>query len=76
MAEEKVISKARASGKTAESKASLTGEVYNPAPQVVEQARIKDWEAIARFAAQDLQGFWAQEAEQLEWYRKWDKVLD
>ena len=54
----------------------LEGEVFYPAPDVVSQARIKDWEAVARKASEDLEGFWAAEAEELEWYRKWDKVLD
>ncbi|MCS7011743.1 MAG: acetate--CoA ligase [Anaerolineales bacterium] len=55
---------------------SLHGEVYYPSPQVVEQARLKDWQALAEFAEQDLEGFWAREAEELEWFQKWEKVLD
>ncbi|MBI4788358.1 MAG: acetate--CoA ligase [Chloroflexi bacterium] len=57
-------------------KNGLTGEVYYPSPDVIAQARLQDWEATAEFAAQDLAGFWAQEAEELEWYQKWDTVLD
>ena len=30
----------------------------------------------ARFAAEDLEGFWAGEASELEWFRPWDQVLD
>lgn len=54
----------------------LQGEVYYPSPQVIEQARLKDWEALAEFAERDLEGFWAREAEELEWFQKWEKVLD
>src|SRR5512135_368951 len=54
----------------------LEGEVFYPSAEVVAQARVKDWDAIARRASEDLEGFWAAEAEELEWYRKWDKVLD
>jgi acetyl-CoA synthetase len=54
----------------------LSGEVYYPSEQVVSQARVKDWDAMAAFAARDLEGFWAKEAEELEWYQKWTKVLD
>ncbi len=57
-------------------KQQLEGEVFAPIPDVVAQARVKDWEQIARRAQDDLEGFWAAEAEELEWYRKWDKVLD
>ena len=28
------------------------------------------------FALKDLEGFWAERAEELEWFEKWDKVLD
>ena len=57
-------------------KPQLEGEVFYPSPEVVAQARVKDWDALAARAAEDLEGFWGAEAEELEWYRKWDKVLD
>ncbi|MBM4423822.1 MAG: acetate--CoA ligase [Chloroflexi bacterium] len=57
-------------------KTQLEGEVYHPSAEVVAQAHIKDWEAIAEHARNDLQGFWAECADELEWYQKWDKVLD
>jgi len=55
---------------------NLSGEVYYPSADVVAQARLKDWDATAAFAAKDLEGFWGKEAEELEWYQKWNKVLD
>lgn len=55
---------------------TLEGEVFYPPEHVVAEARLQDWGALAEFAAEDLEGFWAREAEELEWYRKWDKVLD
>jgi len=57
-------------------KQELEGEVFYPSPEIVQQARVKDWEAVARRASEDLEAFWGAEAEELEWYRKWDKVLD
>jgi len=54
----------------------MEGEVYYPSEQVVAEARLKDWDALAEKAGKDLQGFWADEASELEWYKKWDKVLD
>jgi len=56
--------------------AALEGEVVYPSSEVIAQARVKDWDALAGKASQDLEGFWKAEAEELEWYRKWDKVLD
>ena len=55
---------------------ALEGEVFHPSPEVVAQARVKDWDELARRASQDPDGFWASEAGELEWYRRWDKVLD
>lgn len=54
----------------------MEGEVYYPSEQVIAQARLKDWDALAEKAGKDLEGFWADEANELEWYKKWDKVLD
>src|SRR5512136_559234 len=55
---------------------SLSGDVYYPSDSVVEAAKLKDWDALAEKARQDPQAFWAAEAEELEWFEKWHKVLD
>jgi acetyl-CoA synthetase len=54
----------------------LEGDVYYPSAEVIAQANLKDWDKTAEFALNDPQAFWAQEAEELEWFQKWDKVLD
>ena len=54
----------------------MEGEVYTPSEEVIAQANVQDWDKLAEFARTDLQGFWAKEAEELEWFQKWDKVLD
>ena len=54
----------------------LEGEVFYPSEEVIAQARLKEWETLAEKASKDLEGFWAAEAEELEWFQKWDKVLD
>jgi acetyl-CoA synthetase len=54
----------------------MEGEVFYPSAQVKETARIQDWDAVAQSAARDQEGFWANEANELAWYKKWDKVLD
>jgi len=57
-------------------KPKLEGDVYYPSQEVVEGANAKDWNKIASYALEDLQGFWGDQAEELEWFGKWDKVLD
>jgi acetyl-CoA synthetase len=54
----------------------LEGDVYYPSEEVVAQANVQSWEEMAEFASKDLEGFWAERAEELEWFEKWDKVLD
>jgi acetyl-CoA synthetase len=55
---------------------TLEGEVFYPSSDVLSQAQFKDYDELARRAGEDLEGFWAAEAEELEWFRKWDRVLD
>jgi acetyl-CoA synthetase len=50
--------------------------VYMPSDDVVAQARIQDWNAMYTLADEKPEMFWAERAEELSWYRKWDKVLD
>jgi acetyl-CoA synthetase len=52
------------------------GEIYHPSKDALSQARLKDWDALAKSALKDPEGFWAKEASELEWYKKWDAVLD
>ena len=57
-------------------KPKMEGDVYFPSNDVVAQANILDWDETAAFALKDLEGFWADHAEELEWFQRWDKVLD
>jgi acetyl-CoA synthetase len=53
-----------------------TQEWYYPPEEVVKNAHIQDYESLYQKSIQDPQAFWAEQAENLEWYKKWDKVLD
>jgi acetyl-CoA synthetase len=55
---------------------SMSGEVFYPSESVIAQARLKDWDTTAEAARRDPWAFWEKEAEELEWFQKWDKVLD
>ena len=54
----------------------MEGEVFYPSEEVKAQAVLQDWEKMAASAREDLQGFWRKEAEELEWFKPWDQVLD
>ncbi len=55
---------------------AMNSDLYHPSPEVIDAAHIKDYESLYRRSVADREGFWAEEAAKLEWYKPWDKVLD
>jgi len=53
----------------------LTGEVFHPSDEVIKNANAK-CQQLYDYAEKDYLGFWENEANQLHWFKKWDKVLD
>jgi acetyl-CoA synthetase len=54
------------------------GPVFSPPEELSKKAHIKnidEYREIYQRAVEDPEGFWGEMAEQLDWYRKWDKVL-
>ncbi len=49
---------------------------FHPPAEVVASAHVQDYEGPYARSLEDPAGFWAERAEELEWYRKWDQVLD
>lgn len=59
---------------------SMMGEkrVFYPPKELSQKAYIKSmnqYREIYQRSIEDPKGFWAEAAEQLDWYQKWDKVL-
>ncbi len=53
--------------------------VYEPSDSVKMRAYIKNMEQYRELyqrSIQDPEGFWSELAEQLDWYKKWDKILE
>jgi len=52
--------------------------IYRPLPEMVVNANIdpNDYENAVKKGKTDLEGFWEEAAMELDWFRKWDKVLD
>lgn len=53
--------------------------VFPPPPEFQGKAHIKSMEeyrALYRRSVEDPGGFWAEQAGQLRWSRKWDRVLE
>lgn len=51
-------------------------EIFNPSGEFLEHSVAAKWREIHLKAHEDFTGFWASEAEELQWFRKWDEVLD
>jgi len=52
--------------------------VFNPPEEIRQKAYIKsleEYQQIYQRSIEDPEGFWGELAEQLDWYKKWDKVL-
>ena len=54
----------------------MEGDVYYPSEEILAQANVPDWDEMAAYAQNNLEGFWEDRANELEWFKKWDKVLD
>jgi acetyl-CoA synthetase len=53
--------------------------VFPPPPEFQRKAHIKsldEYRALYRRSVEDPEGFWGEQAQQLEWSRKWDRVLE
>src|SRR6266576_2906406 len=53
----------------------LDVERFEPSPEFRERALLKD-PGVYEEAAGDPQAWWARQAQQLHWFRRWDTVLD
>lgn len=54
----------------------LSGEVFYPSDDVVSKAHIKNWEKLNKEASENYEKFWEDRANELHWFKKWDKVID
>ena len=51
-----------------------TGSIPPP-PHVARQATLQDYEAAYQRSMDDPEGFWAEVAQELDWFKPWDKVF-
>ncbi len=52
------------------------GELYRPPAEILEKAYVKEYESLYEQSIKDPERFWEERAGELEWFRKWDRVLD
>src|SRR5260221_5602679 len=52
---------------------------FAPSPEFSAKAHVKslaEYESLWKRAKDDPEGFWAEQANTLSWFRKWDRVLE
>jgi acetyl-CoA synthetase len=49
---------------------------YYPSQHVIDNANIKEYDDLYKYSIENREEFWATHAENINWYKKWDKVLD
>ena len=65
-------------GKTIES-VMLENRVFPPSPEFAGRAHLKsleDYRKLYKESIENEEGFWAKQAEQIHWFKKWDKVKE
>ena len=53
--------------------------LFPPPPDFSAQAHIKSlaqYEALYKRSIEDPEGFWAEAAQELHWFKRWDKVME
>ncbi len=55
---------------------NLSSDLYFPSEAVLQQANVTEYDQQYRYSLENREDFWAQQAEKLHWFNKWDKVLD
>ncbi|MBN2373297.1 acetate--CoA ligase [bacterium] len=51
-------------------------EIYYPSERILKDAHIKDYDKLYKESIADPVGFWEREAENLDWFKRWDIGLD
>jgi len=59
-----------------ENNENMDNGLYRPIQQVLDSANVKEFKHAYEESIKDPQKFWAEQAENLVWQKKWDKVLD
>lgn len=55
---------------------SGNGEVIHPSQEIIAIANVKEYDQLYKKSIRKREEFWGEQAKNLEWYKKWDKVLD
>lgn len=51
-------------------------DLYYPTTEIIANANVQEYENLYKKSITDRAGFWAEQAENLHWFQKWNKVID
>ena len=51
-------------------------DLYHPSAEIVASARVQEYQHLYQQSLADPQAYWASQANELEWFQPWEKVLD
>lgn len=51
-------------------------KTYPPSDEIKNNANVKEYNELYKRSINEREKFWEEQANTLEWYKKWDKVLD
>lgn len=54
----------------------INNKFYFPSDDVVKNANVQEYENLYKHSIENREQFWEDQANTLEWYQKWNKVLD
>lgn len=52
------------------------GDIFQPSQTVIDQANVPEYQKLYDYSIANREKFWAEQAQTLQWYQSWDKVLD
>ena len=55
---------------------SSSQKIYRPSKKIIKNANVKDYEGTLKKVARNPEKFWEEAAQDLEWFKPWNKVLD
>ncbi|RYV04053.1 acetate--CoA ligase [Shewanella sp. OPT22] len=51
-------------------------DIFYPSSEVTEQANVPEYDKLYQYSIENREAFWAEQAESLSWFKRWDSVLD
>lgn len=51
-------------------------QIFNPPQSIIDNSNVQEYDKMYQYSIENREAFWEEQANTLEWFQKWDKVLD